>query len=49
VTAEAPSLLTKVFAMQDFVKDWRRWTWSERIAAIVIALGLIGLPISLAI
>ena len=35
--------------MQDFVKDWRSWTLSERVAAIIIALGLLGLPISLAI
>jgi hypothetical protein len=35
--------------MQDFVKDWRRWTLSERVAAIIIALGLLGLPITLAI
>jgi hypothetical protein len=31
------------------VKDWRRWTLSERVAAIIIALGLLGLPLSLAI
>jgi len=35
--------------MQDFMRDWRRWTLSERVAAIIIALGLISLPISLAI
>ena len=35
--------------MQDFVKDWRRWTLQERVAAVIIALGLLGLPISLAI
>ncbi len=35
--------------MQDFLRDWRRWTMSERIAAIMIALGLLGLPLTLAI
>jgi hypothetical protein len=35
--------------MQDFVKDWRRWTMQERVAAIIIAIGLIGLPLTLAI
>jgi len=35
--------------MQDFLKDWRRWTTQERIVAIMIALGLIGLPLTLAI
>jgi hypothetical protein len=36
-------------AMQDFMRDWRRWTMSERVAAVIIALGLLGLPITLAI
>jgi hypothetical protein len=35
--------------MQDFVKDWRRWTMQERVAAVIIAIGLIGLPLTLAI
>jgi len=35
--------------MQDFLKDWRRWTKLERIAAIMIVIGLIGLPLTLAI
>jgi hypothetical protein len=38
-----------VVSMQDFLRDWRRWTIQERVAAIMIALGLIGLPLSLAI
>jgi hypothetical protein len=48
VTAEASSLLVS-FRMQDFMRDWRRWTLSERVAAIIIALGLLGLPSTLAI
>ena len=48
MTTDVSSLLVS-FVMQDFVKDWQRWTLQERIAAIVIALGLIGLPLSLAI
>jgi hypothetical protein len=35
--------------MQDFVKDWRRWTMPERVAAVMIALGLVGVPLTLAI
>jgi hypothetical protein len=38
-----------MFPMQDFLRDWRRWTMTERVAAIMIALGLIGLPLTLAI
>lgn len=38
-----------MFRMQDFLRDWRRWTMTERVAAIMIALGLIGLPLTLAI
>jgi hypothetical protein len=35
--------------MQDFLRDWRSWTMTERVIAIIIALGLIGLPLTLAI
>ncbi len=36
--------------MHDFVRDWRRWTKAERIAAVTIASGLVaGLPAALAI
>lgn len=35
--------------MHDFVRDWRRWTKAERIAAAMIGSGLIvGLPAVLA-
>ena len=48
MTVAVPSLLVRM-AMKDFVRDWRRWTMSERVAAIIIVLGLLGLPITLAI
>ena len=35
--------------MQDFVKDWRRWTMPERVAAVMIVLGLVGVSLTLAI
>jgi hypothetical protein len=36
--------------MQDLVRDWRRWTKAERVAASAIAaLILIGVPAALAI
>jgi hypothetical protein len=37
-------------AMQDLVRDWRRWTRSERVAAAAIAvIILLGVPAALAI
>jgi len=35
--------------MQDFVRDWRRWTMAERIIAGVIAAIVLGAPLVLAI
>jgi hypothetical protein len=35
--------------MRDFVRDWRRWTIEERVVAVMIVLGLVGLPLALAI
>ncbi len=36
--------------MQDFVRDWRRWTPVERVTAVVIATILsVGVPIALVI
>jgi hypothetical protein len=33
--------------MQDILKDWRRWSHAERVAAVLIAGSLtIGLPIA---
>jgi hypothetical protein len=36
--------------MRDFVRDWRRWSKAERVAAVMLASGLvIGLPALLAV
>lgn len=36
--------------MQDFIRDWRRWTMAERvIAALIAALVTIGGPAALAL
>jgi hypothetical protein len=32
--------------MRDFLRDWRRWSWSERIIAMLFAAGLAaGIPL----
>jgi hypothetical protein len=33
-------------AMRDWVNDWKRWTASERLLAVVLALLLGGLPVT---
>jgi hypothetical protein len=38
-----------VCAMQDLLKDWRRWTRGERVTAVLIVLALIGGPLTLAL
>ena len=36
--------------MREFLRDWRRWSRAERIAAVVIlSTGLLGLPVALAL
>jgi hypothetical protein len=36
--------------MSEFLKDWRRWSRAERIAALVIlSISLIGIPAALAL
>jgi hypothetical protein len=36
--------------MQDFIKDWRRWTKAERVlAGIIVVLLIVGVPTLLAI
>lgn len=35
--------------MQDLLRDWRRWTRGERVTAVLIALTLIGGPLTLAL
>ena len=36
--------------MQDFARDWRRWSKAERVTAVMIASGLVmALPTVLAI
>jgi hypothetical protein len=38
-----------VVTMQDFLRDWHRWTKAERVIALaVIALMLVGVPAALA-
>jgi hypothetical protein len=37
-------------AMQDFLKDWRRWSKAERVAAVMLASGLVAvLPTTVAV
>jgi hypothetical protein len=44
------SIAHLVASMQDLVRDWRRWTKAERVAAgAIAALILIGVPAALAI
>ena len=38
-----------MWAMQDLLRDWRRWTRGERVTAVLIALALIGGPLTLAL
>ncbi len=35
--------------LNDWLKDWRRWTRAERVTALVVMFLLIGLPAALAI
>ena len=33
--------------MRDFVADWKRWTRTERMLAVLMALMLVALPLGL--
>jgi hypothetical protein len=35
--------------MHDFIADWKKWSRTERVFAIVMALLMIALPIGLAL
>lgn len=35
--------------MRDFISDWKKWSLAERVLAIVVVLGMAGLPIGLAL
>jgi hypothetical protein len=35
--------------MRDFIADWRKWSRTERVLAIVVGLLLIALPVGLAL
>ena len=30
--------------MQDFVRDWRRWSVAERVLAVLMAVALVAAP-----
>jgi len=30
--------------MQDFVRDWRRWSVAERVLAVLMAVALVATP-----
>ena len=34
--------------LQDWIRDWQRWSSTERIVALVISALLIGMPAALA-
>jgi hypothetical protein len=35
----------KELGMRDFVADWKKWSSTERLLAVVLMLMLIGLPL----
>jgi hypothetical protein len=36
--------------MQDFIRDWRRWTKAERVlAGVIVVFAVVGVPTLLAI
>jgi hypothetical protein len=35
--------------MRDLFRDWRRWSMSERVGALLIAALLLGVPAALAL
>ena len=40
----------RMASMQDFIRDWRRWTKAERVlAGAIVVLLVVGLPTLLAI
>jgi hypothetical protein len=50
VAEEGGSNAAKVYVpMRDFISDWKKWSLAERVLAIVVVLGMAGLPIGLAL
>jgi hypothetical protein len=36
--------------MREFLKDWRRWSWAERSAALaILAVSVAGIPAAFAL
>ena len=35
--------------MRDFVADWKKWSRAERVLALLVAVSLVALPLSLLI
>jgi hypothetical protein len=44
----AVEALNRGYAMQDILKDWRRWSFEERVIAILICSLVASVPLAVA-